>query len=66
MQGYGSAMLELAIPKVRELGIDRILLTCNASNVGSRKIIEKNGGVLENEVIDTEKGTHKLRFWIEK
>lgn len=48
-QGYGSKILELAVPKARELGIDRLLLTCDAINVASRKIIEKNGGVLDCE-----------------
>ena len=33
-------------------------------NIGSRKIIEKNGGVLEN-IVPTETGKPaKCRFWI--
>ncbi len=63
-QGYGSKILELALPKARELGIDRVLLTCDATNDASRKIIEKNGGVLENQVPNSETGVDKLRFWI--
>ena len=62
-RGFGSKILELAIPKAHELGIDRILLTCDENNVASRKIIEKNGGVLENEYHD-DTGIGKLRFWI--
>ena len=46
------------------LGLLRVLLTCDANNVGSRKIIEGNGGVLEDEVIDPATGKVKLRFWI--
>jgi predicted acetyltransferase len=64
-KGYGSAILELAIPKAKELGIERILVTCDATNTASRKIIEKNGGVLENQVPNPETGVDKLRFWIE-
>ena len=63
-QGYGSKILELAIPEAKELGITRILVTCDATNVASRKIIEKNGGVLENEVETEEGKPNKMRFWI--
>lgn len=57
--GYGSKILELALPKVRELGILRPLVTCDESNVASRKIIEKNGGVLRDSVdVDGEKVLH--------
>ncbi len=63
-QGYGSKILELALPKAKELGITRVLLTCDATNVASRKIIEKNGGVLESQLPNPETGVDKLRFWI--
>ncbi|KKW19740.1 MAG: GCN5-related N-acetyltransferase [Parcubacteria group bacterium GW2011_GWA2_51_10] len=64
-QGYGNKILELALPKAKELGINRVLITCDATNVASRKIIEKNGGVLENQVPNPETGVDKLRFWID-
>lgn len=63
-QGYGSKILELALPVARELGITRALLTCDEANTGSRKIIEKNGGIVEDRVEDLETGIHKLRYWI--
>lgn len=58
-RGYASEMLSAAIPVARELGIPSALVTCAASNVGSRKVIERNGGVLENE-----RGGI-LRYWID-
>ena len=64
-QGYGSKILELALPKAKELGIKKVLITCRISNVASRKIIEKNGGVLENQVYDPEASVDKLRYWID-
>jgi len=64
-KGYGNKILELALPKAKELGIDRVLLTCDATNVASRKVIVKNGGVLENQVPNPETGIDKLRFWID-
>lgn len=63
-QGYGSKILELALPVARSLGISKALLTCDESNVGSSKIIEKNGGVLESRVENPETGVSKLRYWI--
>ena len=62
-KGYGTLALKLALPKAHELGIEKALLTCNTDNIGSRKIIEKNGGILENEKIG-EDGNIKLRFWV--
>lgn len=64
-KGYGGEILALGLQKAKELGIPRVLVTCNATNVASRKIIEKNGGVLENQVPNPETGVDKLRFWIE-
>ncbi|MDP2648462.1 MAG: GNAT family N-acetyltransferase [bacterium] len=64
-QGYGTKILQLALPKARELGVGRVLVTCDADNTASRKIIEKNGGVLENEVPNPETGGTKMRFWID-
>jgi predicted acetyltransferase len=61
-RGYGTLLLELALPKAKEVGINRALVTCNKSNVASRKIIEKNGGTLSDE-IDVN-GKEVLRFWV--
>lgn len=57
-RGHATAMLAAALPEARGLGIDPALLTCDEDNVASRKVIEANGGVLE----DTRKG--KLRYWV--
>jgi predicted acetyltransferase len=63
--GYGNKILELALPKAKGLGIQRALLTCDATNVASRKIIERNGGLLEDQVPNPETGVDKLRYWID-
>src|SRR3989344_4782321 len=64
-QGYGNKALELALPKAKELELTRILLTCDIRNVASRKIIEKYGGVLENQIPNPEMGHDALRYWID-
>jgi predicted acetyltransferase len=55
--GHATAMLAAALPVAHGLGIDPVLITCDEDNVGSRKVIEANGGALE----DVRRG--KLRFW---
>ena len=64
-RGYGTQILALALPKAHDLGLTRMLVTCDETNIGSRKIIEANGGVFENAV-DLEDGSpRKLRYWIQ-
>jgi predicted acetyltransferase len=58
LRGHATAMLRRALPVCRELGIDRVLLTCDTTNTGSRKVIETNGGEFEDE------RSGKLRYWI--
>ena len=62
-KGYATAMIDLALKKCAELGIRDVLMTCDRENVASAKSIVRNGGVLENEIIDDE-GTIIQRYWI--
>jgi predicted acetyltransferase len=64
-QGYGKKILELALQKAKEMGIEKVRITCDVDNVPSRKIIERNGGVLDSEIPNPETGINKARFWIE-
>ncbi|SNS68930.1 Predicted acetyltransferase [Asanoa hainanensis] len=57
-RGHATAMLRAALPITRSLGIVSALVTCDVDNVGSRKVIEANGGVFEDE------RAGKLRFWV--
>ncbi len=56
--GHGTAMLAAALPKARELGLDRVLITCDDDNRASWRIIEANGGELE----DAADGIR--RYWV--
>ena len=61
-QGHAAGMLAAALPHAWELGLTRVLITCDKTNIGSACTIQKNGGVLENEVED---GGHIMqRYWI--
>lgn len=56
-RGHATEMLHQALAVAHELGINPALITCDADNIGSRTVIERNGGVLEDE------RNGKLRFW---
>lgn len=62
-KGYATAMIALALEECRKLGIGRVLMCCDKENIGSRKSIIRNGGVLENEVPEDDGITQ--RYWIE-
>ena len=66
-RGYATAMLGLSVRLAREqLGIERVLVTCDDDNLGSIRTIEKNGGVLENIVSGSEGDKPKRRYWIHR
>lgn len=63
-RGYGRLILALALEECRRLEICRVLVTCLEDNIASARIIEANGGKLEN-VIDDPAGRGPLRrYWI--
>ena len=63
-KGFATKMLALALDECRKLGIDRALITCDKNNIGSAKTIQKNGGILENE-ITVDDGGILQRYWID-
>lgn len=62
-QGYATQILRQALTIIRELGVQRVLITCSDSNVASSRVIEKCGGALENIVVNDE-GERLRRYWI--
>lgn len=66
-KGYAKEMLKLALYECKKMGLDRVLLTCDRENIGSKKTIIANGGILENEVCDEvnlSKSGVIQRYWI--
>ena len=63
-KGYATEMIRLALIECKKLGIDRVLMVCDKSNIGSAKSIINNGGILENEFVD-EDGEINQRYWID-
>jgi len=63
-KGYGKVLLKLALAKAKGFGLEKVLITCDFDNIGSKKVIEYNGGNLENTIISKETGKEVLRYWI--
>ena len=63
-KGYATEMIRLALIECRKLGIERVLMTCEKDNIGSARSIMKNGGVLENEFVNSD-GEIEQRYWID-
>jgi len=63
LRGYGTEMLRQALPIARDLGLDRVLVTCDEDNIGSRKIIERCGGIYEDSY-GADLAVPKRRYWI--
>ncbi len=62
-KGYGTKILELALVKAKQLGLEKVLITCDKSNIASKKIIERHNGKFQDTVHG--EGEPKLRYWIE-
>lgn len=62
-QGYATTLLALTLEAARGLGLDRVLVTADSSNEASLRVIQRNGGLLEDERKDDE-GVRFRRYWI--
>jgi predicted acetyltransferase len=58
-RGYATAMLASAKDWCKNLGLTRVLLTCDDGNLGSSRVIEANAGVLESN------SDGIRRYWID-
>lgn len=63
-KGYATSMLNAILPYCREIGLDKLLITCIDGNIGSEKTIRNNGGVYESTVYESGKNCSLKRFWI--
>lgn len=62
-QGVATRMLAAALPYCRQLGLERVMVTCNVENEGSRRTILHNGGVYEGDSVEPD-GQRVQRYWI--
>ena len=67
-RGYGTKMLRLTLDYIREIfGFKKVLITCDDDNLGSIKIIESNGGVLQDKITNFIDNREKItrRYWVD-
>lgn len=63
--GYGKEILRLGLEKAKEIGLKKVLVTCDKDNLASKKIIESNGGLFENEYEMKGDKPNILRYWVD-
>lgn len=62
-RGIATAALREMLLVAHERGLDEVLLTCQDTNRASARVIEANGGVLEDIRIDKD-GNDVRRYWV--
>lgn len=63
-RGYATQILRRALGLARDIGLQRVLITCSEHNLGSRSVIETLGGVYHDST--TQPGEEATRrYWIE-
>lgn len=62
LKGYGEKMLKLILEEAKKMKITNIIITCSDTNIGSKKVIEKNEGKLIDKVENGDKIT--CRYFI--
>lgn len=62
-RGFATEILLEALKIASGLGIERVLVTCDDTNIASGRVIEKCGGVLEN-IVGMENVEKFRRYWI--
>ena len=63
-KGYATKLLSLSLEKTKALGIHKVLVVCDKTNLGSLKVIMNNGGIPDSDFIE-DNGNIIKRFWIE-
>lgn len=64
-RGYATEILRQSLSIASALGLQRVLLTCRTDNVGSAKVIESCGAVLENILPGNDGTPGTRRYWVE-
>ncbi len=64
-RGYGKLICKLVLEEARAIGLKRVLITCDDTNIASSKIIETNGGILQDVTLLDWRTVPTRRYWIE-
>ena len=61
-KGYAREMVRQNLIRCKELGLHKVMITCNRDNIASERTILDNGGVFEKQVLID--GEYTKRFWV--
>lgn len=64
-KGYAKEQLRLALKKSEQLGVKKVLVTCDVNNFASERTIMANGGIFENTYVEPSDYSETKRYWIE-
>jgi predicted acetyltransferase len=64
--GFGKRMLQRGLDLTADLGIERVLITCDEDNTISRRIIENAGGRYESSYAGADVRVPIRRYWIDE
>lgn len=64
-KGYATKMLHDCLPFCKRIGLEKVLVTCDDDNIGSRKTIISNGGLYESTVFEPDEKVNLQRYWID-
>jgi predicted acetyltransferase len=64
-RGYATEMLRQSLPIAKSREVHELLITCDADNIPSQRVIEKNGGVFEKTVENPESNVPVCHYWID-
>jgi predicted acetyltransferase len=63
-KGYGKQVLALGLAEAKKIGLEEISITCLEDNIGSKKIIEANGGIFVEDTMIPNEGKKMLKYRI--
>ena len=64
-KGYGTQMLKMALDEAKNIGLTKVLITCDDDNIASARVMEKNGFAFSDR-IENNIGGEKIvtrRYW---
>ena len=63
--GYGTELLRLTLQKAQALGLAKVILTTESNNIGSTRIIERNGGQFRRAYLSPASNAPMRRYIID-
>jgi predicted acetyltransferase len=63
-RGFGTILLGLTLQRAAARGLARVRITCDAGNIPSNRVIEKNGGIFDAEVPSHDRARLIRQYWI--